>query len=290
MQAENWNDLRYLLALQRGGNLAAAAKQLGVDGTTISRRLTALQQSIGSTLVQRSGRIAMQLTAEGKLVARYAEQIELQLQQMAEQLGHHSEQCIGVVRLTSVPILVNHVLASGFSDLLAEHPQLQIELIPDSRNLSLIDREVDLAIRLARPITGGSAIKVKKLARLSYSVYVSSQFASRQASRLPWIVFDEALSHLPVDKWMRQTAARSGQSIASLRVHDAETALQAVLAGTGKTALPDLIAGCDKRLRRLKPDGLSTVPTRDVWLVAQSDQSQLRRVRAVIERVTELFN
>jgi DNA-binding transcriptional LysR family regulator len=132
-------------------------------------------------------------------------------------------------------------LVPAIGKLLDRHPTLQVELIPESRDLSLSRREADLAIRLARPSTGGANVKARRIGTLLYSVYAARSYSVKAAARLPWITYDDTLAHLPQAKWIAKAASGSVDNIYRLRVHDAETAMESVLAGLGKTLLPTLI-------------------------------------------------
>jgi len=275
----NWNDLRYVLALRRGRTLAAAAKRLGVDDTTVSRRLAALQASIGVRIYRRLGDGTLELTAAGKAAADRAEMIEHQVDLLAN--THAGDDCAGTVRVTSVPILVNRLLVREVGALLRDHPSLTVELIAESRDYSLTRREADLALRLARPRTGGTHVKARRIATLTYAAYVATDTSVDDAARLSWITYDEAMAHLPQARWMAK-AARAGRSgVAHIHVHDAETALEAACAGLGKTLLPSVIARGEPRLQMIETGiGTSTL-TRDVWLLGHADQLPLPRVAAV---------
>jgi DNA-binding transcriptional LysR family regulator len=284
MQSTNWNDLRYLLAIWRGQSLTNAARRLNVDDTTVSRRLAALQAALGTQLVQRQGDGRLMLTAAGEGVARRAEAMEQQFDSISDLAGLDRNPCVGVVRITSVPILINRLFVGSAGALLQGHPGLTIELIPDSRNLSLTRREADLAIRLGRPTTGGTSVKARRIGRLDYAAYVSTAVKVRDVRRLPWITFDEAMSHLPQAKWIARMAKDATGRISGVRVEDAETALEAAVAGLGKTLLPTAIAERDTRLRRLELDvAAQPCPSRDIWLLAHADQIELPRVSTVIK-------
>ena len=101
MQSVNWNDLRYLLAIERGRTLTSAARQLRVDDTTVSRRLAALQAILQTQLVQRQADGTMALTAAGQIVARHAEAMEQQVRAISEVIGTDQDPCVGTVRVTS---------------------------------------------------------------------------------------------------------------------------------------------------------------------------------------------
>jgi DNA-binding transcriptional LysR family regulator len=288
MQPRNWNDLRFLLAVKRGGTLRAAARRLQVDDTTVSRRLAALQSDLGTQLVQRLGDSKLVLTEVGDLVARRAEAMEQHFHSIGAFVGDHPDPWTGIVRVTSVPILANRLLAGSARELIQDHPGLIIELIPDSRDFSLARREADVAIRLARPVTGGMDVKARRIGTLDYAVYASSAIPARQGRRLPWITYEDAMSHLPQASWILGVVKSNGDCLSGLRVHDAETALEATVAALGKTLLPAIVADGDTRLRRLSLSNDLPCPSREIWLLAHADQLELAGVQAVIEWVERL--
>lgn len=84
-------------------------------------------------------------------------------------------------------------------------------------------------------------MKARRIGTLLYSVYAARSYSVKAAARLPWITYDDTLAHLPQAKWIAKAASGSVDNIYRLRVHDAETAMESVLAGLGKTLLPTLI-------------------------------------------------
>ena len=276
MPIENWNDLRYLLAVQRGRTLAAAARRMGVDDTTVARRLRALQAGAGTALFQRDGSGAIRLTPAGAAMAARAEAIEHQVALIGS--GASGDDAVaGNVRITAVPLIANRLLAPAAGDLLAAHPHLRLELIPDSRDLSLTRREADLALRLARPKTGGTQVKARRLATLDFAA-----FARRGGRRtLPWISYDEAMAHLPQARWMAADARGDETATSGLRVHDAETAWEAAAAGLGRTLLPVALATRDRRLTDVAGPRRAEAMTRELWLLSHADQVGLARIAAV---------
>jgi DNA-binding transcriptional LysR family regulator len=286
MQLTNWNDLRYLLAVKRGSTITAAARLLSVDDTTVSRRLAALEIASGSRLISRQRDGKLRLTASGDAMAQCAEimerQVDLVNEGLGAGLGAGHGQYAGSVKLTSVPIIANRLLAPAIGQLLDRHPALHVELIPESRDLSLTRREADLAIRLARPSTGGASVKARRIGALQYSVYAARSYSAKAAARQPWITYDDSLAHLPQARWIAKAASGSVDGICRLRVHDAETAMESVLAGLGKTLLPTVIGEREPRLRRLETDARSPLPSREMWLLAHADQTDLGRIVAVV--------
>jgi DNA-binding transcriptional LysR family regulator len=290
MRFKNWNDLRFLLAIKRGQTLNRAARALLVDDTTVSRRLAALQMAFGQELVQRRGDGKCVLTEAGERIAREAEAMEVHFHAICTSEGDRGNSIAGTVRITSVPILTNRLLAVAANDLLVKHPLLSIELVPESRELNLTHREADIAVRLARPLRGGLNTKARLIGSLTYAAYIPATASAHQAAHLPWVTFEEAMAYLPQARWIESVTTGISQRVSGLRVHDAETALEAVAAGHGKTLLPTIIAERDKRLRRITLRHVPAFPTREVWLLAHKDQMQLGRVATAIRWIEKIVN
>jgi DNA-binding transcriptional LysR family regulator len=285
MQSPRWDDLRYVLAVSRGGTLAAAARLLGVDDTTVARRLAALHEATGTRLYQRGKDGSLRLTAAGERAALHAERMEREVGLWGADFAGTNNAVSGTVRVTSVPIIVNHLLVPLAPDLLKRHPQLRLELIAEPRDMSLTRREADIALCLARPKTGGTKVMARRVAALDYDVYAAASCPPREATKLPWISYDETMGHLPQARWIAAAAHRNGERVAGAGVNDAEALLQAVIVGMGRSLLPCLIADRDGRLRRL---GRAPVLTRELWLLTNSELRSLGRIEAVAKWLEQL--
>ena len=286
MQIRNWHDLQILAALRRGGSIAAAARLLGVDQTTIGRRLNALQEAAGVALLVRTGDRRLVLTDLGVEVAERALAMEREADAATALLGAGRQAVAGTVRLTAVPMLVSRVLTPAAASLLSDHPDLTLELIPENRDLSLTRREADLALRLARPESGGNSVKARKLGDLRYGVYAAS---GTETAPRRWVLFEDAMAHLPHARWLDRQARRDGQEAGGLRVGDGETALEAVAAGLGRSILPVMIAARDHRFRRIDATGAEGPPEREVWLLSHAHQPNAAAIRAVSVWLDGLF-
>ena len=141
-----------------------------------------------------------------------------------------------VLRATAVPVLVNRLLVPALPALCARYSRLRIELIAESRNVSLTRREADIALRLGRP-ESGRAVLARRIGNLAYAAYGPRR---RTPERLPWITYEEGMGHLPQARWM--AASISAEQSAPLLVSDAETIIHAIHAGLGKSLLPRFAA------------------------------------------------
>jgi DNA-binding transcriptional LysR family regulator len=273
-----WSDLRYVLTVGRAGTLAAAARRLGVNQTTVARRLAAAEAALRARLfVRRDG--ILHPTRAGEATIARAAQVEQEFLALNRGVGGTDAVAAGIVRLTAVPILANRVLIPALPGFFAQYPRLRIELAAEPRNLSLTRREADIAVRLARP-EAGTAL-ARRIGRLDYAVYGPRR---RSAGALPWITYEEGLSHLPQARWIA-AAAPDGEP-APLLVNDAEAIVQAVCAGIGKSLLPCFVGEREPRMQRL---GRRVVLSREIWLLVHRDLRPQARVAAVLDWLAGLM-
>ncbi len=273
----NWDDLKCVLALHRGGTFSAAAQRLGNDQTTISRRLKALEGTLGVRLFVR-GQGRLLANDAGTAVVARAERVEAEMIALQDTLGAAAAPS-GSVRLTAVPILVNRLLVPRLASLVARHPALVLEMSADARNLSLGKRDADIALRLARPQAG--TMLCRRVGSVSYSVYGAARREDGKAP-LQWLDYDESLAHLPQARWVRRQSA----TVTRMRAGDAETLLAGVRAGLGRAVLPDFAARPLADVERQSP---GPVLSREVWMLVHPDLRDLPRIAAVQAWLSELF-
>lgn len=288
MQSHDWNDLKYLLALYRSGKLKEAGRRVGTSETTVARRIKAFEQEIGTALFLRSATGRYEPTDAALKILRHAEAVETANIAMRESLGKIADQVTGSVRVSSVPIIVNRILLPNLAPLIQRYPRLTLELVPAADNLDLSKREADLALRFARPASGGLRTKAQKLGALTFGAYRAQSIAPDQTDSQGWITYDDSCSALPQAQWLEATTADPNERRACLRVVDADTALEAVASGLGKSLLPKVIAEADPRLRALPLNGDTALPVRDVWLVSHVDQTARASVIAAKDWLSAL--
>ncbi|MBX3502686.1 MAG: LysR family transcriptional regulator [Alphaproteobacteria bacterium] len=271
---QDWDDLRYALAIARTGTLSGAARRLRVHETTVARRLAAVEARLGTRLFERIGG-GLRPTSAGAIAIARAGRIERDVVAAQAAISGADTEVAGIVRLTAVPILANRVLVPTVASLHRAHPRLRLELIAEPRDVSLTGRDADIALRLARP-RGHSAVRTRRVGRLDYAAYAARDFPPEW---LPWIGYEDAMGGLPQAKWL-SAAMRRSRRRSPLAINDAEGLLQAVCAGLGKSLLPCAIADREPRLRRI---GKTPVLSRELWLLVHADMRPLARIAAVIE-------
>ncbi|QKD02588.1 LysR family transcriptional regulator [Mesorhizobium loti] len=279
----DWNDLRYVLALKRDGSFAAAGRRLGLDPTTVARRLRAIERTLGARLFERAEAGEMRPTQAGEIAADRAEAVEAEIGGLTLAVKGADSEISGTVRVTAVPILINRVLIPAVADLVVRHPGLRLELVADPHDVSLTRREADIALRLARPgPETGSRIIARRIGTLAYAAYAASHLSApdlpRQITDLPWLTYEDGMASLPQPRWIAGVARKEGY--AQLVVNDAEPLLQAILAGLGRSLLPCIVADRIAGLARM-PEDAHPFPARELWLLTHPDLRHLARIAAV---------
>jgi DNA-binding transcriptional LysR family regulator len=281
MQELDWNDLRYILCLSRAGCITGAARKLGVNETTVARRIARVEGRLGARMFERDAGV-LRPTDSGQIVIDRAERIELDVEAIEDGVTSADSVAVGKVRVTAVPLVLNHILIPALPDLLRSHPRLQLELASDHRNLSVTNREADIALRMARPDREYRAV-ARRIGIVDYAVYGASA-ASRP---LPWITLEAGWSHLPHARWMAKAIASDPEARTTVIVNDSELALTTVRTGLGRSLLPCRVGDRVPEVSRLS--GPKPVLSREMWLIVHPDLKHLARVRAVIAWIKQLF-
>lgn len=283
----NWQDLKYALAVARSGSLSAAARALGVNQTTVGRRLTRLEAELGVRLFDRiEGRQVP--TAMGEIVLRRGGRIEQDMVALEATAGQADSAHAGTVRLTAVQVLVTKFLMPRLPAFFGRHPGIALELVATGGNLNLARREADIAIRLNRPASGN--LVVRKIGEMGFAAYLAREDGgdggggapTDALDRLPWLVYDEALGHLPEARWLERKAPRARRVLSA---SDSLSLLEAAERGLGATVLPCLLGDASPRLRRIT--GGAPVVTREIWLLTHRELRHVARVRCVLDWIAD---
>ena len=275
----NWDDLRFLVEIGRSATLAAAARHLKVDQTTVARRLRALEDALGTPLFERSDG-HWRPTGVGADVLERAMRIEEDVAGLARLAEAGAQAVSGVVRLTAVGAIVGDYLVPRLPDLYARHPELVVELIASNDNLNVSRREADIAIRLARPESGDFLIR--KLADVGFAVYGPAQPGPTRSN--DWVTYDDELAHTPEMRWL---AGQLASGRVRLRSNKLAGLLGAVAVGIGRAVLPCFLADATPGL--VRESGPQPVLSRDLWLLVHPDARRLPRVAAVADWLGECF-
>jgi DNA-binding transcriptional LysR family regulator len=286
-QAVNWNDLLYFLAIVRAGTLVGAGRELGVEHTTVARRLAALETALGTKLFLR-GPEGFTLTDAGREILPSAEAIARHIEEIAHKISGLDARVEGTVRLTTSEAIERYMV-EALSRLRERHPALLVEILTDNRALDIRRGEADLAVRFVD--VDDVELIVRKLGIAGWSLYASERYIERKGllespdnlTGHDLIGYAPNLAKAAGARWLEAHA--SGAHFA-LRANSISAAVDAALVGFGLVALPCFVAHEEHRLKRLTP---KVVGARDILLVVHPELARVARVRATMDFLVELF-
>lgn len=250
----DWNDLKYLVAVARCRSTTAAGRSLGVNQSTVQRRLAELERAIGHPLVQRHP-TGYRLTALGEQLLPWAEQVEQAVTALARQIDLFQNNVQGVVRLSCPEPLVLRISRSGLLDRFhARHPGLRVEFVVSDRYLDFSQGHLDIALRSGD--TDDGALVGRKLGDSLWAVYASASYLAQRSAPVEgvdlgahdWVDFDDSMAQHRASVWLRQVVP-GAQVVA--RNNSVLGLLYSTKAGMGLAALPTALGDAEPDLVRV---------------------------------------
>lgn len=297
MPALDWSDLRYALAIGHTGSLGAAARDLGVNHSTVLRRLDALEARLGARLFERQ-RQGYSPTEAGALVLEQARRMADQADEIERRVMGRDRELEGPLRVTTAFVVMEHLLPAPLASFARAYPRIEVEVM---ENASLVDlarrrnessqawtyREADVALRLSaqvaehlvgRPL-GPAACRVYAL-RGATDLPQSITPLATLCRDAPWVAFERDAQSRVYDRWMRRMLA---QAHVRVRV-DIFNAMAAMLrTGIGVGILPSFMEARHPELIAVSdPIPELEVP---VWMLTHPDLRETARVRAFLQHV-----
>lgn len=282
----NWDDVRIFLAVARSGQILGAAKSLGLNHATVARRLTALEEALGSKLFTRKTN-GSDLSGAGERFLVHAEAMESAMLAANESTGADST-IAGTVRVGAPDGFGVAFLAPRLGALTDRHKGLRIELVPVPRAFSLSRREADIAVTLERPREG--RLVARKLTDYRLGLYAARSYLAAHGTPA---TLDDLAAHQLVGYVEDLLYASSLDYTAeflkgwrsSLAVSSAMGQTEAVRAGAGIGILHAFMARRDSSLEPVLP---ARTLTRSYWTVVHEDLRSIRRVGLVAEFLSEV--
>jgi len=290
MHPHRWDHLETFLAAWRAGSLLGAGKALGVNASTIGRRLGALEAAVGVQLFER--------TKEGVLPTVHAERllpwavaVEQAHQGFVNAVGELEREPVGTVRVTGPPGLVDHFLAPAMGELRHRYPGLQVVLDASIGYADLSRGEADIALRAQRPTRGD--LVARRLGPFgSVVVGARSVYAEgppvAELGALPWLQWGPELAHIPDAVWLAEQVPAEA---VVLRTNSISAQLEAARAGVGvmlaAAAYATLEGVCEVSLMGEAEALVSSRPGQSIWLVGHQALRGVPRVAAVWDFLAE---
>jgi DNA-binding transcriptional LysR family regulator len=271
-------ELAVLLALVRGGTLAAAGALAGVDGSTVFRTVQRCEKALGQRLFERSrsGYLATEL---GLQLAQHAERIEAELESARGAARLDAGAVGGLVRISTTDTILSGLLLPALAGLATAHPLLRLEITARNELVNLSQREADIALRAT--VKPPPHVVGRELGPIRSAVY-GLKPAARSPRQPPdlaaarWIAVDDALPEHPSVRWRKKHLPKVEPV---LRVNSVQSVVDAVAAGLGVGIAPVFLASQRRELQRLG-EPLAECETQ-LWLLTHPESRHLRRIAVV---------
>lgn len=286
----DWDQVRVFLAVARAGQLAGAAARLGLDVSTVSRRIDRLEDELGVHLFDRTrdGTVA---TAAAEAMLPAAEDMERGLAQFAAAVDAIETTAEGVVRLTAPPGLADSFIAPLLARFRERFPRVAVDLDASVGYADLTRREADLAVRATRP-RSGDLIAVKLVSTMALpmtsAAYAAELGRLRRWSDARWITYGADLAHIPTARWVTEHVTGI---VPVLRTSHFASQITAAAAGVGITLASEPF----RFVRRLVPVSISralqpsweALPVEDLWLVGHRALRTVPRIAVLWDFLAE---
>lgn len=284
-----WDLLRVFLAVARSGSHVRAARLLGVNHSTVFRRMGELDHAAGSPLFERTPEGYL-LTEAGEQILPAAERAETEMLSIERTLTDAGTGLAGTIRVTTSDDLAARYLAPRLAKFHALYPEVTIELLTDNHLLDLLRREADVAIRPHSPPHGplvGPATVEMVHAVYCAKAYAESHGVPRAAAELQdhWIcTYDGSLAFFDAAKWMER---RGKAARVAARFNSTMSLAAAVKAGMGLAVLPRYVGDNDPEL--IKAFDLGTSLDTRICVLTHPDIRKVARIRAFMKYAEEML-
>jgi DNA-binding transcriptional LysR family regulator len=280
----DWDDLRYVLAIQREKTLSAAAGTLGVTRTTVGRRLAEIERRLNVRLFDRSDE-GLAATVAGEELAEAAARLETEIHLTEGRLLGRDAELRGPLRVSTVDFVFEG-FADVFASFVRRYPGIALTVGVSDVQVSLMRREADVALRLGS--STADRLVGRKVGRMQFAPYAARSLAAKIGSKaladFPWIHVDERSDGRWLDRWLAKNAP--GARIA-LRSDDFAVRRRAIAAGIGVHFLPCFDGDADRALVRI--GARISVEARDLWVVTLPELRNNSRIRAFMDHAHDAF-
>jgi len=278
----NWDDLRLFLAVARTGSISGAAKQLGVQHSTISRRIRHFEDTLGTRLLERkTGRY--ELTSAGQNVRDASKRIEQEVLGVDGALLGKDTQLVGPLKVAALNNMASTILMPMFASFNRQRPQVELHIIVSNIDVSLSQREADVAIRLTN--TPSDNLIGKRVVTVASCIYGSREYLKKireQGGEPRWLGVTCCGFH---KSWTKQLATEQSHHFYS---DDTQLTQSALREGMGVSILPCFMGDTDPLLERYgDPDPALNL---GLWILVHPDLRRTARVLAFRDHMVQVIN
>ena len=278
----DWEDLKTVLALVRSGSLAAAGEVLGVNYTTVSRRVSRAETALGMRLFERMAD-GYHPTEAGHRVATHAADMETRELTLMRELQGRDQRISGKLVITAPQLMIGPYIAPVIEDFLQQHPDVDLHLKASNELFDLSRREADLAIRISS--SPGDSLTGLRMAAQQSAVFGAPHWADRMADGpdcvVDWVVYEQ-LNHIP-----QPALSRFPRGRIVMRCDDMAAMVGAAVAGLGVVRMPLFLGRATPGLVLLP--AMDPQPYADIWVVGHPDVWPSAKVSALRDVLVPAF-
>ncbi|MCT8267783.1 LysR family transcriptional regulator [Afifella sp. JA880] len=281
-----WDDFRLIKAIAEAGRLPAAAELLGINHSTVFRRLGQIETTLGVSLFERH-RTGYVPTAVGEEMVELASDIDERITGFGRKVAGAEVVPEGEVRVTTSDTLLTHLFTPLFARFREKEPRVRLDIVVSNQALNLSKRDADVAIRATD--TPPENLVGRRVARINWGLYGrAADFADAgpEASGVevtdlfdrPWVALGERMAGLKAVRFVHEHVP--AEKIV-YRISSVLGLAEAIAEGIGIGHLPCFIGNAEPGLTRLA----SAEPAfaTDLWLLTHPDLRHAARIRALLD-------
>ena len=274
----DWGDLNLVLAICRSGTLSGAAKSLGINYTTVFRRINTIEKKLEVRLFDRQP-TGYVMTEAGEVMKRSAERIDEEVISLSRELLGKDLRLQGTIRITAPEGVALKLLAPHLATFCTLHPDIKIELIATSSPLKLSRREADLAVRVTNKPP--DSYIGREVCKFRHAIYASPGYLGNNRNLTldehPWVMTEDNFEFSPLPSWRKKFHPNSRVVFSS---NNTIVVVDAAKRGLGVTMLPCILGDREPGLIRIKhrPEELNF----SLWILIHPDLRNTARVKALM--------
>jgi DNA-binding transcriptional LysR family regulator len=278
---DDWDDIRFFLAVARVGSIRGAATALNVNHSTVSRRLSAFEDRLGVRLFERFP-TGYALTQAGDDLLVSAESVESELDGVQRRIAGKDAKLSGNIRVTMPDLLATGLLMPDIAQFCKDYPGIELDLIVSYETLNLTKREADVAIRVTN--SPPEHLVGRRILSSATAIYASLDYIKEHDvggtnTDVTWIGWDDPVAS---PKWTRESNY-PGASIWG-RVGNVLANVEATKAGMGISMLPCFLGDRDPDLRRAPPGDCEI--RHPIWVLTHEDLRSAARIKVFTDYIS----
>lgn len=287
----NWDDLRFFLEVARTQRISTAGVRLGVEHTTVARRIRQLESSLNTVLFEKSRALGFTLTPAGNDLLRHVEKMESLLLNATEEVGSLGDSLSGHVKIAATEGFGSFVLTTIAMQFQEQYPGITLDVMPFQRVVSLSKRETDIVISIERPARGPYV--GGKLGDYALKLYATHEYLEKAPplqtpDDLSQHRFIAYIDELVISNQLRYVEDMIPTEKIVFRSNSVVAQMRACLQGTALAILPCFMAQGQPRLVSVLDTEMTL--TRSFWMYYHEDLKNLKRIELFTRYIKQVMD